>query len=319
MPGKLSRDSIESEIVGINSLLNSLEAGDVVGKASLEYRRRELATELDRLVHQISTLGMVTLAFEGGPVTGSRGIDAEFASNALHDYQELIAKQMAAVDTGGLARSGPVPAKGLAKLNITDLMHGSFGFHLEERDSDEPQMIDSPVKKAIEKVDEILIAFSSNDEDAFNRALAIVDRRVFITLQSFYENLYRDSASLKIFEDERSFIIDQYAVLTARERIHGVEVGDEEFTMEGELLGLTPISRRFDFQPSDRGAVLSGQVGQRLSDDYLERLHGEERISGRVYKALLSRRTATRVDGSISVSYTLVDLGDPGNQLEDHT
>lgn len=311
MGSKLTRDAMESELTGLDGLLANLDPEDVIGRASLEYRRRSLAKELAHDESQVRTLGSVTLSFEGGPVTGSRGIDAEFASKALHDYQDLIAKQMAAAETGGLARSGPVPSKELAKLNITEVMHGSFGFHLEERDSDEPQLVESAVRNAIAKIDDLLIAFASSDEQAYSGALATVDRRVFISVKSFYENLYSDSASMKIIEDDRSLVIDRQAVLTARHRIRDVEVEDDEFDVNGELLGLAPISRRFDFQPLTQGPVISGQVGQRLSDDYLERLHGEERISGQIYRALMTRRTATRADSSISRTYTLLDLQDP--------
>lgn len=311
MVRKLARDALDSEINGLRSLIESLDENDVLGRISLGSRLEDLQEELERLEGEFRTSASVVLAFEGGPVSGSRGIDAEFAANALHDYQELIAKQMIAADTGGLAQRGPVPSKDLAKLDITNLVHGSVGFQLEERGGDQPELIDSVVKRSIHAVDELILSFSGNNNDVFNDALAKVDRRVFITLQSFFENLYRDSAALKIIEDDHAFIIDQQAVLVARDRIQGVEVNDTEFTVRGELLGLAPIQRRFDFQPSAGGSVISGQVGRRLSDDYLERLHGEERISGRIYQALMSRRTATRVDGSASESYTLLDLQAP--------
>jgi len=311
MVRKLTKDSLESEINGLRALIDSLDQEDELGRLSLESRLEDLQEELVALGDEIRTAGTVLLSFEGGPVTGSRGIDAEFAANVLHDYQELVAKQMAAVDTGGLAQRGPVPAKEQAKLNVTAIVHGSFGFKLEENGSDEPQFVDSSLKTSIEQVDQLLMSFTSNNLDVFNTALASVDRRVFITLKSFFEHMYRDSAALKIMEEDRALTIDQRAVIIARDRIAGVEVDDEEFEMRGELLGLVPIQRRFDFRSIDDGRLISGQVGQRMSDDYLERLHGDRRISGRVYIAILSRRTATRVDGSISESFTLLDLRDP--------
>jgi hypothetical protein len=316
MVRKLARDALESQISGLRRLLDSLDKGDEIGRMSLEARLEDLETELGRLGDNVQTIGSVLLSFEGGPVTGSRGIDAEFAANVLHDYQDLVAKQMATIDTGGLAQRGPVPAKELAKLNVTGVVHGSFGFHLEESGSDEPQFIESHVKRSIEEVDRLLQAFSSNNYEIFSNALATVDRRVFITLKSFFESMYRDSASLKIVENDRAFLIDQRSVIIARDRISGVEVEDEEVTVVGELLGLAPIQRRFDFRVFEDRRVISGQVGQRMSDDYLERLHGEDRISGRAYIALMTRRVATRVDGSTSESFTLLDLREPPQERE---
>jgi hypothetical protein len=315
MVRKLTRASIESQISGLRALIDSLDENDDLGRVSLEGRLEDLQESLERLGDEIRTTGSVLLSFEGGPVTGSKGVDAEFAANVLHDYQELIAKQMAAADTGGLAQRGPVPSKDLARLNVTGVVHGSFGFQLEERASDEPQLVDSAVKRSIEEVDRLLVAFASNNYDDFSQALAIVDRRVFITVKSFFESLYRDSAALKIIEEDRSMSFDQRAVIVARDRISGVEVEDNEIILRGELLGLAPIQRRFDFRSSEDARVISGQVGQRMSDDYLERLHGEDRISGRLYIATMSRRVATRVDGSVSESFTLLDLRDPSGEL----
>ena len=310
MVRKLDRDALESQINGIDSLMASLDQEDEVGRVSLQFRKDQLAAQLDSLQREFVSTGAVVLSFEGGPVVGSRGVDAEFAADALHSYQDLIAKQMAAFETGGLAQRGPVPDKSSARLNITNIVHGSFGFQLEESSESEPQFIDSAVKRSISAIDDLLVAFASPSDSTYLEALSKVDRRVFIAVQRFYESLYRDSAAVKIIEDERAMTINQSAVILARGRIQGLEVADEEFSIKGELLGLAPIQRRFDFKPDDGGAVISGQVGQKMSDDYLARLHGDKRISGRVYRATMSRRTATRADGSVTVSYTLTDLTD---------
>lgn len=308
MVRKLNRDSLESNINGVDALMAGLNENDLVGRMSLQYRRDQLREELESLSGELVTTGSVVLSFEGGPVTGSRGVDAEFASNALHSYQDLIAKQMAAFETGGLSQRGPVPDKEAARLNITNVVHGSFGFQLEENGSNEPQFLESAVKRSISAVDDLLLAFASNTEEVYTSALSRIDRRVFIGVQKFYESLYQDSAALKIIEDDRSLTIDRQAVEVARGRIQGLEVVDEELTMIGELLGLAPIQRRFDFQTSDSRLVISGQVGQRLSNEYLSRLHGAQRISGQTYQAVMSRRTATRADGTETVSHILLDL-----------
>jgi hypothetical protein len=308
MIAQQKRDALSSEISALDGLLADIDEDDFIARTSLAYRRDDLAAELAKLGEALQNYGRVVLSFEGRPVTGSHGIDARFAGKTLADYQDLISKQVFADGVGTLAQRGPVPARDAAKLNITNVLHGSFGFELEEHGTEQMLMLDTPVKKAISAVDEILAAFASPNEGPYQTALATVDRRLFISVQAFFEDLYRDSAALKIYETDREYLLDQYGVLRARERIVGVDVIDEEYRQSGELLGLTPVSRTFDFQPRDGGPVISGKVGQRLSDDYLERLHGQERISGKPYVAVMSRRRATRADGSYNESFMLLDL-----------
>lgn len=312
MAVKVKKDALASQLAALDALLASLDEDDFISRQSLEYKRSELAEELKELSQGFDTLGRVVLAFEGGPVTGSRGIDTTFAAKTLEDYQDLIAKQVAAQDFS-MARTGPVPFRSQARLNITNIVHGSFGFELEETGSDQMSMVESPVRSAISVVDNALQAFASGNDEVYQGALAAVDGRVFLSIQSFYENMYRDSAALKIIEPERDIVIDQYDVIRARTRLTGVEVTDTPVSLVGELLGLTPISRRFDLRVLsggviEEGAVLSGQVGQRLSSDYLERLHGSTRIAGQRYHADLNRRIARRIDGTTSESFTLIDL-----------
>lgn len=310
MISQQKRDAVSSELSALEALLASVDDDDFVARRSLSYRRDELAAEIADLVEQQQNLGHVVLSFEGGPVLGSRGIDTTFASRTLSEYQELITKQVAAENVGTLAQRGPVPAQISSRLNITNVVHGSFGFELQEVEQDQFPIFESPVKQAITAVDDVLASFSGSSEETYRNALELVDRRVFISVQRFFESLYKDSASLKIVEAERDLTLDQYAVLRARSRIRDVEVIDEQIVLVGELLGLTPVSRTYDFSAID-GRIVSGKVGQRLSDDYLERLHGEERISGRKYAGVFSRRRATSADGSINESFMLLDLREP--------
>lgn len=313
MLDRLKRNALSAEISGVERLLSALDGGDDVGRLSLEYRRKILISKLTD-ISLVPERGAVILSFDGGPVVGSRGIDSEFAAGALHDYQDLIAKQMAANAQGELGQRGPVPDRQSARLNIVNVVHGSFGFALEEHSDGQTSLLESAVASAIHDIDEMLTAFASNDQESFSKALSLVDRRVFISAQSFFERLYSTSAILKIEEESGSFVLNRNSIMLARDRITGVNVIDKTIEVRGELLGITPVSRRFDFAPEE-GSVISGQVGQKLSQDYLERLHGEERISGRTYLAKFVKRTAARVDGSISFSHTLIDLGEPGDRL----
>jgi hypothetical protein len=85
-----------------------------------------------------------------------------------------------------------------------------------------------------------------------------------------------------------------------------VEEYDEE--IEGELLGLVPIQRRFDFRRRDNSEVLSGMVSVHLSADYLERIERDELVSGREWRAVVRTKTVQRPDRRRSETRTLIDL-----------
>ena len=312
MTSQIKKDSLESELSAIDAMLTQLDEHDFISRQSLEYKKREISAELMSFSDHSNFTASVILAFEGGPVQGSKGIDVDFASKTLEAYQLLITKQMAAQDSQ-LARTGPVPFRQLARMQITDIIHGSFGFKLEESGGDQLTLIDNPMQKAIGQIDDLILTFATGNDDAYQNTLAGVDRRVFISVQSFFENLYRDSAALKIIESDRNLSVSHYDVIRGRERVAGVEVVDNDISVEGELLGLAPISRRFDFRVVrsdylESQKILSGQVGQKLSTDYLERLHGDVRISGQIYSASITYRVAKRADGTTSESFILTDL-----------
>jgi hypothetical protein len=308
MPVSFERDILESDLAAVEGLLKRVGARDRLARLTLSKRKSSIEAELHKLADTRHTTASVLLSFEGGPVRGSYGIDADFAGRALQDYQELLAKQAAAHDNGGLARKGPVPDRQMSRLNITNVVHGSFGFLLEEDGADQPQMIDSALLISVKKITDLLKAFSDLDQHTFEQALSEIDPRVFVSLKNFIEDLYRGGATLKLIEDDRQVVFDSLAVATARERIIATEVSDSEVILNGELLGVVPIQRRFDFRVHPSQEDIKGKVGEQFSADYLERLHKEQTMIGRPARAKLNRRTIRRIDGRLTEEWTLIDL-----------
>jgi len=308
MPVSFERDLLESDLAAVDGLLRRVGGRDRLARLTLTKRKGSIEAELQKLAGTRHTTASVLLSFDGGPVRGSYGIDADFAGRALQDYQELLAKQAAAHETGGLARMGPVPDRQLSRLNITNVVHGSFGFLLEEDGADQPQLIDSALLVSVKRITDLLQAFTDSNQQTFEQALAEIDPRVFISLKKFIEDLYRGGATLKLIEDDRQVVFDNTAVNIARERIVATDVSDDEVVLEGELLGVVPIQRRFDFRVHPSQEDIKGKVGERFSVDYLERLHKEQTMVGQPAKATLNRRTIRRVDGRLTEEWTLTDL-----------
>lgn len=310
MVTKLHRDALKSDIASVKALLDRIKGRDPLGEISLAARLRLLEDQLRAVEQAPVTRANVALVFDGEPVRGSSAIDADFAGQALQDYQELITRQVASVAGAGLGARGPIPQqlKQQSRLNITALVHGSFGFMLEENDGGQQALLESPTHAAVRSVTDLLQGVAAADERWFEGHLPDLDVRLFASLRTFVSTLYKAGSTLKVSEEERDLRLTPADVERAYERISQVDVEEVEETVEGELLGLVPIARRFEFRAAN-GEVISGRVAESLSADYLERLEREELIGGKGWRAIIRTKTVTRPDGRhSSVSRVLADL-----------
>lgn len=311
MVTKVHRDALMGDIAFVRALLARVGGRDVLSAASLKKRLEKLEAELRQIEGEVVTTADVALVFDGGPVTGSQAIDADFAGRALQDYQELITKQVAASDFGGMAERGRIQqgAHKVARMNVTALVHGSFGFVLQEDHADEPQFFDSATRKAVQEISDLLADAAAARGDAFEARLDKVDARIFQTLRRFVSHLHNANSTLRIAEQEREVRLDQESLGRAYERLRQSEVTEIDETVFGELLGLVPIQRRFDFRRRDDGAVIQGRVAPNLSADYLERLEREGIVAARTWRAIIRTKTVEHPDQRhATVTHTLLDL-----------
>lgn len=310
MVTKLHRDALRSDIASVQALLARARGRDPLGEISLQARLRGLEGQLRSLEQETATRAHVALVFDGRPVRGSSSIDADFAGQALQDYQELVTRQVAAVSAEGLGARGPVPAqiKRQSRMNITALVHGSFGFMLEENDEGQPSMLETATHAAVHSVTDLLQGVAAPDEGWFEGHLPELDARLFASLKGFITTLHRAGSTLKLSEEDRDLRLAPVDVERAYLRMSQVDVDEDDATVEGELLGIVPIARRFEFRTTE-GELISGRVAQSLSADYLERLEREELIAGKGWRALIRTKTVTRPDGRhSSVTHVLADL-----------
>jgi hypothetical protein len=180
---------------------------------------------------------------------------------------------------------------------------------LEEDNSAQYQFFESPTMVAVSQVTDMLKGVSSPDSLWFDEQLPELDVRVFQTLKRFVLLLHRTASTLKVAEERREVQLDVSAVLRAYDRISQTSVDERDEEITGELLGIVPIQRRFDFKRQDNNEILSGSVALSLSADYLERIERDELIAGRSWRALIRTKTVQRADGrQPSVSWMLIDL-----------
>lgn len=315
---KFERDQLAAEIAALDGLLSSSPANDFLGQIGLQARRREIAEQLASLANGEDRRARVALFFGGDPVVGSIGVEAGFSTNALGSFQDILSKVWGEAETGQLSPMGPVKDKPASQLHITNLVHGSFGFLLEELDEHGETLFETPLKRAADQVTDYMARFASEDELAFSRAIEEMDPRVFISLREFFGYIYRGRATFRVVEGEKDQQFDGPAIERAWKRAEESSVDEEKISVDGRLLGLIPVRRRFEFETDGTRDVIEGSVGEEFGESYLERMSSEQ-FAGRRWRALLHRKVVTRGRRRPSELYTLLELEEIAPMTPDQT
>lgn len=306
MMRKLTRQHINAELAGVNTLLAALPDSDVIGRMSLTSRRDNLLQELESLEQGPENRAKIALYFGGDPVIGSTGVEATFGADSLGNFQDLLTKVWAA-NAGNLSAMGPIPDKGASQLHITSLVHGSFGFLLEELDDHGELLFESALRVAADRAVDYIANFADEDEAKFFATLEQLDPRVFNAVRSFFSTVHKGKATLRLVEGETDARFDRVAIERAWVRIEASSVDEEPLTREGRLLGMIPLGRRFEFEPDGAVKVIEGKVGEKFSQSYLERMTNEQ-FAGRRWKAVMNHKTVARKGRKPIETYTLIEL-----------
>jgi hypothetical protein len=240
-------------------------------------------------------------------VLGSAGVQAGFGTKAIGSFQDLITKIWGTITGGEVAAMGPIPDREASQLHITSLVHGSFGFLLEELDSEGEPLFESTLLRASDQAAEYISGFAGVNEARFSEVIEELNPRVFQSLRDFFGSVYRGKATFRLVEGERDQKFDHAAVERAWHRAEASNVDEERIEVTGRLLGVIPMRRRFEFEPDARTMIIEGKVGERFSQSYLERINSEQ-FAGRRWKALLHKRVLTKVGRQPSENYILLEL-----------
>lgn len=306
---KLDTNALESQAVQIRRMLNRSQDVDPLGALSLNERLKDVLEQIDAEKKRKKNHAAVTLLFYGTPVDGSTGIDAQFAGRAIQDYQSALSKHMVSVAGGQLGTRGPIPERNLSRLNITDVVHGSFGFQLEES-SDNEDFFSTALKQAVVDISVIMQDFSAPEENRFEEAIEKIDSRTFKSIKSLFSLAHKEGASFRIIDEEVEVVFDDVKVNRAFERVESVEFSEETTTVLGTLIGVIPIGRRFEFKIDGTEEFITGTIGKKLSADFIERIQQDQQFIGKRWSASFYIRTVTKPDGRIKINYVLTDLGD---------
>lgn len=269
MPRKLRLDGLQAELAGtLRQLDLAREYNDYVGTLQLKDRATEIQVEIGEISSIESPFASVALFFDGGPVFGSRGIDAEFAGKSLENFQSLISKTFAMRELGSLAERGRIPMRANANMMVTAVTHGSFGFVLEEL-SEQSEMHETALKNVVSEVDNILEGFGSLDESIFEGVADGIDSRTLISLRDFFREIDNSRATLRIVEDDREVILNEESVHRARLRADASEIEEDTAELSGTLLGFLPDHKRFEIVDTKLGSIY-GSATQEATSQYVQ-------------------------------------------------
>lgn len=244
----------------------------ILERASFEYRLDEVIEEIAGLeTTQDRATAQIKLVFYGAPVVEAVGIEAGFAADALAAYQDLIAK--AAVPANIMQASGPIRASRLARLHVTDLIRGSFGFELR----DLAPVDGSALSATVEESARLIEAAGSND-DEFVDTIVSYHPRVQQALATFFKTISDADATFQLATNESIAEFPKEKIAAASARL-ARNIRQEEDTEEEELgflLGVLPHSRQFEFGEPKSSETWKGRVAREADVDEIARFANTE-------------------------------------------
>lgn len=308
---KLELQSLRADLGAVEGLLaERTSQSDPIGFLQLSQRQAALRARLEIVDATVEHRAAVGLFFAGGPVIGSRGIDASFAAKAVGLFQDLVSKQFVMEEVGDLGRRGPVALQPNSDLLVTNVVRGSVGLLLEEADASEA-FADTQLKVVVDHVVDTVMAAAAPVADEFEQALEKMDSRFLSSLGEFFQVMDDQSAVLRLVESEREVELNADGVRRGRERVGAATIVESD---EEEMVGrifILPAARRFELRVLEQRPPLVGGIAREFSQPELERVVAAGNVVGELWRVRIKSRAVTRPAGSTKVTYTLVSLVSP--------
>lgn len=305
---KLELQALRADMSAIERLLQGRTSeDDPLGYLQLSKRRQVLSAKLAEIEGAVQHKAAVALFFAGGPVVGSRGIDAAFAGKTVGLFQDLVSKQFAMEEVGELGRRGPVALQPNSDLLVTNVVRGSVGLLLEEADQNDA-FADTQLKVVVDHVIDTMAAAAAPAPDAFEQALEGMAPRFLTALGDFFELMDEQHALLRVVESERELEFNTDAIGRGRERSRAAHIDEEE---HDELVGkifILPESRRFELRIIDGEPPITGTVAREFARRDLETLLAAGNAIGERWRVRIRTRTLTRPTRAPRVTHTLLGM-----------
>lgn len=281
--------------------LAASSAGDPLMEHAIAKRKESLARELAQAPSSPDAPRAV-LFFAGPPVLGSRGIDAQFAAEALGPFLEMVKTQYSAQKHGGVGSRGPRKDESEARLLLTGLPRGSFGLELS-RPHTEDFVAAEELSKTLVLLTDVIAAAGESDE-RFSYSLTDVSPRVLPRLKDFLGVIAGAKADFGLESGELKVALAPERVARALDRVNSARTEETMVDLQGVFRGATLDSWRFDFRLSD-GTTVSGRIADEVTEGQAKSM------IPLTLQECVARLRVTSIftsDGSVRRRYELLEL-----------
>jgi len=269
---KIERDFVASDLAAVDQLLGNLAPTDVFARLSLKSRSDELREKLRSLSEEQEVSASASLFFGGEPVLANRGIEASFGAQAMEKFQDVVSKIFAIQHSGSLGQRGIAPGKDASTLHVTNVVRGSFGFRLEEL-SPQGNMLESPLKDAVEEATRLMETFGEDDDEAFGSEVEDLDIRVLASVRDFFGIVSDHHATFRLLSGNIDTSFRAQAVARAAERARTTTVEEKDEEIPGQLSGALREARIFEFRTEDDRKTIRGSISVDLSADKISEIN----------------------------------------------
>lgn len=264
--------ALQSEINELEMILVNIPGDAVMDRFSFEQRLARAKAELEKLQVPGQAVESLRLTFRGSPVSGSRGIYADFSGKASSAFADAYSAILAGLNST-LNYTGPIPEKTKRPLLITGTAIGSFGFEIELPVDKDLFAEYSGADDAIEKFKKLLRVSAEGTDDEIAEIVQDIHPRAVRKVADFLEVLHQSNAwcGLEFREDYFKYSdLDQLKISEDRLRAENIKEGPETYV--GEFQGVLPASRTFEFSIADEHIILRGKIDKGINDpDVLNR------------------------------------------------
>lgn len=294
---------LQAEISELDAMLESLPAEQVIDRISLEARLESAKARLASLgaPEIVETL---LLTFRGRPVSGTRGMAADFGGKAVETFTSAVSTVLASIN-GDIGERGPVSKKDFGQLMITGTAVGSFGFEIEV--SEQPPALfdedDVGVGDVVETIQALFETAARGSDDELTEVVDVIHPRAVKKVSEFLGHLESNGASCGMQFKGKAFRFSSSTELSsACAKLKEQNVHEQDITFDGRFLGILPHSKMFEFLEKDSGEIIKGKIGSKQIDTNL--------LSEKYLKVPVSATFRSVRVGEGKAKYTLMSMDD---------
>jgi|GEM_PF-5812818 len=308
-----TKEILQDEIKGFRTMLEDIPEDDFISRISLSSRIESLEEELKNLPEEIPKAepARVVVKFDGKPVIRQEGIASTFATKATGGFNKLVRAVYACLQDEDVAEAGRLPGKDM--LMITGVVHGSFGFVMEEIESEElaepnQLIMNNSYGSLQEAVDETLeLIEEAKNSDSFISKLSDIGKRSHKPLTDFINTLSANNATLHLSSPTHEVDLNIDSVQAVKKNINDSEPTENETDPKllVNRLYLLPQKREAEYWLPGDETVRNCRVSRSISKEDIDKAIEYVRRQSKKVSAVF-RETTTKTPTKTSTKRTLI-------------